>query len=90
MMLIRRQQPEPPEQVFLLPPELATQIAGQGWDLTRIQVYLFEASGRDGQTITPAPEAILPIITGGPGVKMVHLPLWGGGSRTITKALIEL
>ena len=83
-------QPTPPEQVFLLPPELATQIAGHGWDLARIGAYLFETSTEGGQPIAPSPEAILPIITGGPGVKMVHLPLWGGGSQTVTRAIATL
>ena len=32
---------EPGEQFFLLPPELARQIAKRGWDLAQIQDYLF-------------------------------------------------
>ena len=82
-------QPEPPEQVFILPPELAMQIAGHGWDMARVCSYLFEASKSDGRPITASPATILPIVTGGPGAKMVHLPLWGGGSRPITRALAE-
>ncbi len=83
-------QPDPPEQVFLLPPELAAQIAGHGWDMARICAYLFEASKADGRPITTSPVTILPIVTGGPGVKLVHLPLWGGGSRTVTRGVVKL
>lgn len=85
-----RKQPEPPEQVFILPPELARQIHGHGWDLAGVQDYLFAASKLDGRAIAPSPADIVPIITGGPGVKMVHLPVWGGGSRTVTAPLIPL
>ena len=83
-------QPEPPDQVFILPPELGHQIAGHGWDLARICRHLFEASKIDGRPITASPATIWPIITGGPGVKMVHLPLWGGGSRPVTKAMLAV
>ena len=83
-------QPEPPEQVFILPPELASQLTGNGWDLARICGYLFEATKIDGRPITISAETILPIVTGGPGVKMVHLPLWGGGSRSVSNALIRV
>ena len=34
-----------------------------------------------------APEAIHPIVTGGAGYKMSYLPIWGGGSQTVTRAL---
>lgn len=82
-------QPEPSEQVFILPPELARQIAGHGWDLTRVQRYLFEATRVDGRAIAPSPRGVVPIVTGGPGVKMAHLPLWGGGTRIVTRALVR-
>lgn len=82
-----KKQPEPPEQVFVLPPELAHQIAAKGWDLQRICRHLFEASKADGRPITTSPDTLLPIVTGGPGVKMCHLPLWGGGSRMVTRAV---
>ena len=80
-------QPEPPEQVFILPPELAGQIAARGWDLDRIQRHLIEAGERQGARLAATPDDILPVVTGGPGVKMAHLPLWGGGSRTVTVAV---
>ena len=34
-----------------------------------------------------APEAIHPIVTGGAGYKMSYLPIWGGGSQTVTRPL---
>jgi hypothetical protein len=75
-------QPRLPEQIFLLPPELAGQIVGHGWDLSRIQRHLFEATGS-----APSPRDIHPVVTGGPGVKMAYLPLWGGGTRIVTRAI---
>ncbi len=83
-------QPEPPEQVFILPPELAHQIAAAGWDMARIRRHLFESSKVDGRPITTSPETMFPIITGGPGVKMCHLALWGGGSLMVTRAVVEV
>ena len=73
------------EQFFLLPPELACQITKRGWDLGRIQSFLFERA-----EITRSPQDIHPIITGGPGVKMTCLPLWAGGTLSVTKPLLRL
>lgn len=72
---------KPPEQVFLLPPEMAGQLADAEWDLARIQSHI--AAGG----VAPSPAAVHPIVTGGPGVKMCYLPLWGGGSRTVTRVV---
>ncbi|HYD05171.1 MAG TPA: hypothetical protein VEC60_05575, partial [Reyranella sp.] len=72
------------EQVFLLPLELAEKIARHdAWDIRRIQQYLFDK----GQDVAAAPEAIHPIVTGGAGYKMAYLPIWGGGSQTVTRKL---
>jgi hypothetical protein len=72
------------EQVFLLPLEMAEKIARHdGWDIPRIQRYVFET----GDGIARAPEAIQPIVTGGAGYKMSYLPIWGGGSQTVTRRL---
>ena len=90
-------QREPGEHIFVLPPELAEGLRRHGWDLARIQEFLFAAervalphSGelvRDG-AIAAAPGDIHPIVTGGPGHKMAYLPLWMGGTRTQTLPLI--
>jgi hypothetical protein len=82
-------QPELSEQVFILPPEMARQIVERGWDLARVCAYLFEATKIDGRPIAASTAEIVPIVTGGPGVKMAHLPLWGGGTRIVTRALIR-
>jgi hypothetical protein len=72
------------EQVFLLPLEMAEKIVRHdGWDLGRVQRYLFD----EGQGVARAPDAIHPIVTGGAGYKMSYLPIWGGGSQTVTRAL---
>lgn len=73
------------EQIFLLPPEMADRISAGGWDLRRVQDYLFRLHMPDNRPIACTPEDIHPIVTGGAGVKMTHLPLWSGGTRTITK-----
>jgi len=70
------------EQVLLLPPELARFLVQHGWDLARVQRHLFDA-----QAVAAAPEAIHVIVTGGPGVKMTHLPLWAGGTRVVTRPI---
>lgn len=72
------------EQVFLLPLEMAQKIVRHdGWDLARVQRYLFD----EGQGVASAPDAIHPIVTGGAGYKMSYLPIWGGGSQTVTRPL---
>ena len=72
------------EQVLLLPLELAEKIARhEGWDLKRVQHYLFEKGG----DVAASPEAIHPIVTGGAGYKMAYLPIWGGGSQTVLRKL---
>jgi len=72
------------EQVVLLPLELAEKIARHdGWNLKRIQHYLFQKGG----DVAASPEAIHPIVTGGAGYKMAYLPIWGGGSQTVLRKL---
>jgi hypothetical protein len=72
------------EQVFLLPLEMAEKIVRHdGWDIARVQRYLFD----EGDGVARAPDAIHAIVTGGAGYKMSYLPIWGGGSQTVTRAL---
>jgi hypothetical protein len=81
-------QPRKPEQVFILPPELAGQIAAAGWGLSHVRNHLYDASAAlAGQPVSETPDEIHPIITGGPGIKMAYLPLWGGGTRMMTVPL---
>ncbi|MGY8935084.1 MAG: hypothetical protein ACKVG6_03150 [Alphaproteobacteria bacterium] len=90
---------EPGEQFFLLPPELAEKIRNRGWDLARVQDFLFDADCVSmpkvadftrNRPIARSPEDIHPIITGGAGVKMTYLPLWGGGVLSVTRAIRNL
>lgn len=70
------------EQVVLLPLEMVEKIARHdGWDLARVQRYMFE----EGQGVARSADAIHPILTGGAGYKMTYLPIWGGGSETVTR-----
>ena len=70
------------EQVVLLPLEMVQKIVRHdGWDLARVQRYMFE----EGQGIARSADAIHPILTGGAGYKMTYLPIWGGGSETVTR-----
>jgi hypothetical protein len=72
------------EQVVLLPLEMAEKIVRHdAWDLARVQRHLFD----EGQGVARTPEAINVIVTGGAGYKMSYLPIWGGGSETVTRAL---
>jgi hypothetical protein len=90
---------EPGEQFFLLPPELVGKIHNRGWDLARIQDYLFSAHDVSMPEVAEfsrirlaarSPEDIHPIVTGGAGVKMTYMPLWGGGSLSVTRPLRNL
>jgi hypothetical protein len=80
-------QPVPPQQVFILPRELADRLSAEGIGLVEMQQRIFEAGSRDGVTIAGCPGDIYPVVTGGAGVKMAYLPLWGGGSRLVTRAI---
>ena len=89
----------PGQQVFLLPPELAAGVDKHGWSIGDMQTFLFETtfieipdvmSIQAAKPIAASPQDILPIITGGPGVKMTYLPLWSGGSSIQTRVLKSL
>jgi hypothetical protein len=66
------------EQFFLLPPELADLLAKHRWDLPMIRDVLQRDCGAE----------VNPIITGGAGVKMTALPLWMGGTLSVTAPLL--
>ncbi|NKC11434.1 MAG: hypothetical protein GKR94_04275 [Gammaproteobacteria bacterium] len=84
------------EQIFFLPPELAGRLTACGWTLAAMQTYLFDharvpplAAGTAGgnERAARSAEAIQPIVTGGPGIKMTYAPLWSGGTVTVTRAV---
>jgi hypothetical protein len=90
---------EPGEQFFLLPPELVEKITHHGWNLGRIQEYLFNACDvsmpdvanfKRMRDTARSPEDIHPIVTGGAGVKMTYLPLWAGGALSVTRPIHNL
>ena len=82
--------PDQGDQVLLLPPELSDLLAARDWCLAKIQSYIFEtATSISGTPIAASPKDILIIVTGGPGTKMCVLPLWGGGTRAITRELVR-
>lgn len=89
------------EQVFLFPPELARGAVARGWTLPMIQSFIAEArpltldvsvapwEGLANRALTGEASDIHPIVTGGPGVKITHLPLWAGGTKPITLPLLD-
>lgn len=89
----------PGEQFFLLPPELGQLLEGHGWGLDQIREYLFrercEIAFSDGADkfagpIADGPEHIHPVVAGGAGIKMTYLPLWMGGTRSVTTPLVPV
>ncbi len=81
--------PEHSEQVLLLPPELAALIMQRGWAIETIQNHLCASiNAHDAGSIAVLPSEIHVIVTGGPGIKMTVMPLWGGGTRTVTRQLV--
>ena len=72
------------EQFFLLPPEMADQLAKHRWTLERIQDFMFR------ETVAGTPQDIHPVIAGGAGVKMTYTPLWMGGTMSVTTPVIDL
>lgn len=73
------------EQTLVLPPEVAARLART---FTRVDALCEElharGSARLGAPVAAGPEGLLPVVAGGPGVKMLHLPGWMGGSRSVT------
>lgn len=83
--------PEQGEQVLLLTSELAALIAQRGWRIEDVQNFLFDSDDTVGSgPIAESADDIHVIVTGGGGVKMTVLPLWGGGTRAVTRALLKL
>jgi hypothetical protein len=83
------------EQFVVLPPEVADRLARFGASLDTVQRHLFDRGGtaltaRAGLGPLQAaggPGDLHPIVSGGAGIKMLHLPGWIGGSRSVTRPL---
>jgi hypothetical protein len=79
------------EQFMILPPEVVDRLAGLGATVRTVQERLFERgnavlaerAGSPG-TVAASAEDLHPIVSGGPGIKMLHLPGWMGGARSVT------
>ena len=77
-------------QAVVVPPELAARLDGAG----DTSATLFEkgnaalaARGVAGAQVAAGPDAVHVLVTGGAGIKMLHLPGWIGGSRAVTRAI---
>ncbi|MFG1187723.1 hypothetical protein [Xanthobacter aminoxidans] len=60
--------------ILLLPPELASRLRELGLTRVEVETILAERAGY----------AIIPVVTGGAGIKMCAIPSWPGGSRPQT------
>ena len=87
------------EQVVLMPPEVLEKLRDLGCSLADIQAFLFEAeqasipgiaSLQREQPIATSASSIVPIETGGPGIKMTCLPLWVGSSISQPLPVLDL
>jgi hypothetical protein len=92
------------ELFILVPPEVVDLLNKNGWDLQRVQQFIYErgavpkslfskeVQSRIAQPHVPiakSPEHIFPIVTGGVGIKMTYLQTWPGGTDSVTVPLIE-
>jgi hypothetical protein len=80
------------EQFLLLPPEVARLVAKAGATLADLQDHLFRGPtcDDDPSRIARAAADIHPVLTGGAGIKMTYLPLWAGGTLSVTAGLVNL
>jgi hypothetical protein len=81
------------EQYVVLPPEVAALLHKWELDLDAVQRLLYDrgtallGERAPGARVAHAPGGVIPLVSGGPGIKMVHLPGWIGGSRAVTRAV---
>lgn len=75
------------EQFVVVPPEVATRLVGLGATVGTVRRHL--AARADRLLAERAPGArvgvVEPIVSGGAGIKMLHVPCWMGGSRSVTR-----
>lgn len=84
------------EQSVVLPPEVAGRLVERGASAEVVRRHLYERgnamlaervdAGVEAR-VAASPRAVRPVVSGGVGVKMLHLPGWIGGSRSITRRL---
>ena len=80
-------------QAMIIPPEIAARLVRELPRVEQVQEELYARGnaalrarlGDGGARVSADPAALVPIVAGGPGVKMLHLPGWMGGSRPVTR-----
>ncbi len=78
------------EQAVVVPPEVAARLpadADVAADLYARGNTVLAARGLPDARVAAGPGAVHVLVTGGAGVKMLHLPGWIGGSRSVTRHL---
>jgi hypothetical protein len=98
------------EQFLLMPPELASLCAEQGWGADLMANFLYEQGNvllrtaapalafragvsayvGEGLRVAASAADVHVVVTGGPGAKMMLLPSWAGGSRSVTAPVVPL
>lgn len=69
------------EQTVVIPPEITRRLGGPA---VPEELYA-RGSARLGFPVSAGPEALRVVEAGGPGVKMLHLSGWAGGSRGVVR-----
>jgi hypothetical protein len=77
------------EHLVVVPPEVASRLAGLGTGPADLSRYLVGRADALLAARAPGTSAgrVEPIVAGGAGIKMVHVPGWMGGSRSVTRGL---
>jgi len=75
------------EQFLLMPLEIFDLFEKAGWTLADIQAGMARALSE--AEVACSAEDIHPVLTGGAGIKMTYLPLWSGGTRSVTAELLR-
>jgi hypothetical protein len=82
------------EQSVVLPPEVCRRLTTLGATAEAISVELYSRgnsalarAGAGAHRVAAGPESVYSLVSGGVGVKMLHLPGWMGGSRAVTAVI---
>lgn len=76
------------EQTVVVPPEVAARLptaADVAADLYARGNAVLAGRGLPDARVAAGPDALHVLVTGGAGIKMLHLPGWIGGSRAVTR-----
>jgi hypothetical protein len=76
------------EQTLVLPPEVAARLVRSFPTADALRAELYARGGdRLGAPVSAGPEGLFLVVAGGPGIKILHLPGWMGGSRRCASRL---